>query len=236
MSDLIERKTALNLITAYKNNAHLQFSQTARNKKMKSYLEKCAYTEAVFNTWEDAEMLIFDIPAVSRWISCSESMMPDGKRVLVRLTNGEVFVMSRNGDVISDGLRHLTGLSGVEHWMPIPDAYEPPEIGVQGGCADNIEKNCENCARETCAVMPPSGKCYCDFWQAMTEPPESGCRTMTNSERIRQMTDEELAEMLAPLRMKCEICAVELRPLNCRFEDCKRNALAWLKQEAKDDD
>ena len=41
------------------------------------------------------------------------------------------------------------------------------------GCADHVEKNCENCARETCAVMPPIGKCYCDFWQPVLEPPES---------------------------------------------------------------
>lgn len=68
---------------------------------------------------------IENLPAVNRWIPCSEQMMPDGERVLMRLTNGEVFVMKRDKDSASDGLRHLRDISAVERWMPIPDAYDP---------------------------------------------------------------------------------------------------------------
>lgn len=73
---------------------------------------------------------IENLPTVNRWIPCSEQMMPDGERVLMRLTNGEVFVMKRNKNSASDGLRHLTDLSSVECWMSIPDSYEPTESEV----------------------------------------------------------------------------------------------------------
>ena len=79
----------------------------------------CSFSKA---DEEKAYQAFKDIPAANPWIPCSERMMPDGEMVLVRLTNGEFFVMSRSGDVISDGLRHLTDLSTVERWMPIPDA------------------------------------------------------------------------------------------------------------------
>ena len=76
---------------------------------------------------------------------------------------------TRSGHWECGGFFSVCGLDTTE--------YKPsfcPHCGsrMYGG-AENVEKNCENCAKETCTVMPPIGKCYCDFWQEMPEPPES---------------------------------------------------------------
>ncbi len=87
--------------------------------------------DAGYNTaMAEASQYIQNAPTVNRWIPCSEHMMPDGEKVLMLLTNGEVFVMRRNKNSASDGLRHLSDLSGVKCWMPIPDSYEPTESEV----------------------------------------------------------------------------------------------------------
>ena len=57
---------------------------------------------------------------------------------------------------------------------------------------------------------------------------------MTNGDKVRQMTDEELAERFAP-HMLCRICPKPLR-VSCTKDDCIKYALKWLKQEARDDD
>ena len=53
---------------------------------------------------------------------------------------------------------------------------------------------------------------------------------MTNSDRIRSMTDEELAKWIIR-HVSCVHC-----PLNskCKYaKDCKEHWLEWLKQEAQ---
>ena len=67
---------------------------------------------------------IENAPAVNLLISCSEQMMPDGAKVLVLLSNGEYFVMTRHGNAMSDGLRHLNDLQSVTHWMLLPEKPE----------------------------------------------------------------------------------------------------------------
>lgn len=67
---------------------------------------------------------IENAPAVNLLISCSEQMMSDGAKVLVLLSNGEYFVMTRHGNAMSDGLRHLNDLQSVTHWMPLPEKPE----------------------------------------------------------------------------------------------------------------
>ena len=53
-------------------------------------------------------------------------------------------------------------------------------------------------------------------------------RPMTNADRIRQMTDEELAEFLAKLKTECYLCPVN----DCkRVGKCSDSFLGWLKQE-----
>lgn len=55
----------------------------------------------------------------------------------------------------------------------------------------------------------------------------------TNADRIRSMTDEELAELWWE-RVDCGECPVHR---DCRMtgQDCKKLALDWLKQEGKND-
>ena len=53
---------------------------------------------------------------------------------------------------------------------------------------------------------------------------------MTNADRIRQMTDEEIAEWLTDGHEQCDFCANNL----CDFDsDCVHGVLKWLKQEAR---
>lgn len=60
---------------------------------------------------------------------------------------------------------------------------------------------------------------------------------MTNADRIRQMTDEELAAWLAP-RMLCGDCPLndtEDNLLVCESFDCTKAVLKYLQQDAKED-
>ena len=67
-----------------------------------------------------------------------------------------------------------------------------------------------------------------------------GCRycgihtKQTNADRIRGMTDEELAELWWE-RVDCGECPVHR---NCKMtgQDCKKLALEWLKQEVTGND
>lgn len=54
---------------------------------------------------------------------------------------------------------------------------------------------------------------------------------MTNADRIRQMTDEDLADVL---QGQCACCAYQLT--GCTERECKDGAYEWLKQEVKTDD
>ena len=61
---------------------------------------------------------------------------------------------------------------------------------------------------------------------------------MTNADRIRQMTDAELAKMFARIgercrkRAHCRNCPIEY---GCNYDGLKTPFEIWLKQEAKDD-
>ena len=56
---------------------------------------------------------------------------------------------------------------------------------------------------------------------------------LTNADRIRSMTDEELAELWWE-RVDCGECPVH-KECKLTGQDCKRLALDWLKQEVEDD-
>lgn len=58
---------------------------------------------------------------------------------------------------------------------------------------------------------------------------EKGLRDMTNGDRIRQMTDEELAESLSG-SVACKHVA------SCLDTSCYECTLEWIKQEVKTDD
>lgn len=56
---------------------------------------------------------------------------------------------------------------------------------------------------------------------------------MTNGDRIRQMTDEELADILSD---KCSVCNYQYGRCDSQFCICAEGVLAWLKQEVKTND
>lgn len=76
-----------------------------------------------------------NLPAVNRWIPCSERMPENGERVLVRFRNGTVHIAVWYGDFDEKGAWKVTSqfptklyrTTTIPHWMPLPDAYEPPE-------------------------------------------------------------------------------------------------------------
>lgn len=66
--------------------------------------------------------------------------------------------------------------------------------------------------------------------------PSKGCtklkkKVMTNADRIRRMTDEELAEFFDKIS-DCQTCIDN--PSKCRVE-CIDSRLKWLKQEVSED-
>ena len=60
----------------------------------------------------------------------------------------------------------------------------------------------------------------------ITAPPKS------NSDRIRQMADEELADKLTD---KCAVCAYHNAECKTTFCLCEEGVLKWLKQEVSED-
>lgn len=75
----------------------------------------------------------------------------------------------------------------------------------------------------------------CQFAKLHSNPKISACyhykkRKQTNADRIRAMTDEELAEVLRD--SKCNTCAWQGN--DCDYADeCKAERLEWLKQVSK---
>lgn len=59
-------------------------------------------------------------------------------------------------------------------------------------------------------------------------------RKMTNADKIRQMTDEELASILCG---QCTCCAYQITDCTEKqYVGCEDGVLEWLKQEVLDDD
>ena len=57
-------------------------------------------------------------------------------------------------------------------------------------------------------------------------------KNQTNADRIRHMSDEELAEFLEKNGM-CELCEHRDKE-NCFEENCKKGFLKWLQSEAEE--
>ena len=79
---------------------------------------------------------IMNIPAVNRWIPCSERLPEQGQRVIVQFR----YNSAKNYTAISTARRTHIGswtvdcmryadkeCVTVQAWMPLPDAYEPPK-------------------------------------------------------------------------------------------------------------
>ena len=58
---------------------------------------------------------------------------------------------------------------------------------------------------------------------------------MTNGERIRSMTDEELAEFLDKILSDCDYCPMWAICHETAFSNCRKICAQWLKSEAKND-
>lgn len=58
---------------------------------------------------------------------------------------------------------------------------------------------------------------------------------MTNGDKIRAMTDEELADWFAP-HMMCNICDKKNKPVGCNRDECRKYALVYMKQEVSEDE
>ena len=57
-------------------------------------------------------------------------------------------------------------------------------------------------------------------------------RKITNADRIRQMTDDELAAWITDGEQICDMCAFDA----CLLESkCEKGVLKWLKQEVSED-
>ena len=57
----------------------------------------------------------------------------------------------------------------------------------------------------------------------------------TNADRIRAMSDEELAELLNRVKEPCDYCDLTSVPGACTESLCDSAMLRWLKQPAKED-
>lgn len=82
-------------------------------------------------------------------------------------------------------------------------------------------------------MIKPYKKCQkCGAWIVRGDLCED-CKPMTNADRIRQMTDKELAEWFAP-HMGCNICDKN-DMYGCDLNECKKYALAYMKKEVSED-
>lgn len=63
-------------------------------------------------------------------------------------------------------------------------------------------------------------------------------KPQTNADRIRSMTDEELAEMLPTVSQHCVVYLSD--KINCRHSNCdkgcKNNIKKWLQKEMEEED
>ena len=81
---------------------------------------------------------------------------------------------------------------------------------------------CDNCKKERCNDR---WKCHIISCPSYTEK-----KKQTNADRIRAMTDEELAKLMN--YVDCSCCPVGD---NCKIIACEKQLLEWLQQPAKED-
>lgn len=60
---------------------------------------------------------------------------------------------------------------------------------------------------------------------------------MTNGDKIRSMTDEELAKWIESTEFfECNMCVHLIGSSECKEENCIKAAFDWLKQEAEEEE
>ena len=78
-------------------------------------------------TFEEIKKMLWDAPAVNRWIPCIERL-PLGGRVLATTNQGyvvDVIFIAKGSQWFRNDEYFTTDT--VIAWMPMPDAYKPPE-------------------------------------------------------------------------------------------------------------
>lgn len=80
---------------------------------------------------------------------------------------------------------------------------------------------CQKCANANCnhAVEPGEIVVQCGAYKS----------PMTNADRIRSMSDEEMAEFISSIPM----CVGKDEDLNCEIDRCKECFLKWLQKPAE---
>ena len=110
-----------------------------------------------------------------------------------------------------------------------------------------MRKHCGNCAnyrKETNQFSDKCGKCVAAVLEngEHTDPSHWRALPQTNADRIRAMSDEELATHLHDIGWDCHLCAehrrLENEPLlrgeKCD-EKCVEHCLEWLKQPSEEE-
>ena len=95
---------------------------------------------------------------------------------------------------------------------------------------------CENCVfADVKLTEEPCYECHVAFMRDRTKPNFKSARPFTNADKIRAMTDEELADLFDTWVRDCDCNDVPCREycLPNRY-DCVKNWLDWLKQEVTD--
>ena len=90
---------------------------------------------------------------------------------------------------------------------------------------DGIIYDCPNAA---CKTPIHTGKCSKACIERYNK--EMGIKPKTNADRIRAMSDEELAELVAKY-VYCGLCPLEHR---CIPGECNKVVMEWLKQPAEE--
>ena len=79
-----------------------------------------------------------------------------------------------------------------------------------------------------------------EYRGGFTYPIKKGCESVNNADKIRSMSDEELAKHLVDIGWDCHLCAEHRRldnePLLCGEkcdEKCAEHCLEWLQQPAE---
>ena len=105
-----------------------------------------------------------------------------------------------------------------------------------------MERKCSNCAnceyRDDGERLVTDTCAECNWvevgWNKV--PSNWKAKPMTNADRIRAMSDEELAEFIRDISYQCQSASVGSHCLRCDYNWCsKRKMEKWLQQPAEGD-
>ena len=109
--------------------------------ELEAFRESCI-ANLMRMSFDDITDVVKDIPAVNRWIPVEDALPENKCGVIFTVDRGHPFVCvgyrinsERDGLKLQRWFDKLSGLNfsdyDVKAWMPMPDAYEPPESKVQ---------------------------------------------------------------------------------------------------------